>query len=116
LTAGGAGAGGKGAAGGAAATGARRRAGTATRADAVATFESEGCGAPRDWANGPGDRYGRHEHAFHKVLFCLEGSIVFHTDQGEVELTAGDRLDLAPGTAHAATVGTEGCACIEASR
>jgi uncharacterized protein involved in copper resistance len=110
LTAGGAGAGGAGAAG------ARKRAGTATRADAVAAFEWEGCGAPRSWANGPGDRYGRHEHAFHKVLFCLEGSIVFHTDQGDVELTAGDRLDLAPETAHAATVGIEGCACIEASR
>ena len=95
---------------------ARKRAGTATRADAVAAFESEGCGAPRAWANGPGDRYGRHEHTFHKVLFCLEGSIAFHTDQGDIELTAGDRLDLAPGTAHAATVGTEGCACIEASR
>jgi AraC-like ligand binding domain len=96
--------------------GATRRAGTATRADALAAFGSEACGAPRSWANGPGDRYGRHEHAFHKVLFCLEGSIVFHTDVGDVELTAGDRLDLEPGTAHAATVGTQGCSCIEASR
>jgi AraC-like ligand binding domain len=98
------------------AAGATRRAGTATRADALAAFESEGCGAPRSWANGPGDRYGRHQHAFHKVLFCLEGSIAFHTDHGDAEMTAGDRLDLEPETAHSATVGAQGCTCIEASR
>jgi len=83
---------------------------------ARAIFDAEGCSAPRSWANGPGDRYGRHEHGFHKVLFCLAGSIVFHTDDGDVELTAGDRLDLEPGTAHSATVGPEGCGCMEASR
>ena len=86
------------------------------RADAVAAFEAEGCSVPRDWRNGPGDRYGRHEHDFHKVLFCLEGSIVFHLDDRDVELTAGDRLDLEPDTPHAATVGPDGCACVEASR
>ena len=90
--------------------------GDATRADAIAAFAAEGCSPPRSWGNGPGDRYGRHEHAYHKVLFCLNGSIVFHTDEGDVELTAGDRLDLEPGTAHAATVGPDGCTCIEASR
>jgi cupin superfamily acireductone dioxygenase involved in methionine salvage len=50
------------------------------------------------------------------VLYCLEGSIVFHIDEGDVELDGGDRLDLPPGTAHAATVGPDGCACIEAER
>ena len=79
-------------------------------------FETEGCGAPRSWGNGPGDRYGRHDHRSHKVLLCLEGSTVFHTDDGDVELTAGDRLDLPAGTAHAATVGPDGCACIKAYR
>jgi uncharacterized cupin superfamily protein len=44
----------------------------------------------------------------------LEGSIVFHTDDGDVVLDAGDRLDLPAGTAHAATVGPDGCACVEA--
>jgi quercetin dioxygenase-like cupin family protein len=96
--------------------GATRRAGTATRADAGTTFEAEGCSATRSWENGPGDRYGRHHHPFHKVLFCLSGSIVFHTDDGDIELRAGDRLDLEPGTAHAATVGPDGCGCVEASR
>jgi mannose-6-phosphate isomerase-like protein (cupin superfamily) len=93
-----------------------KRAAQATRADALAAFEAEACSTPQFWSNGPGDRYARHDHAFHKVLFCLSGSIVFHTDDRDVELRAGDRLDLEPGTRHAATVGAEGCACVEASR
>ena len=96
--------------------GATATTGTASLADALTAFSSEGCSAPRQWSNDPGDRYGAHEHGFHKVLFCLAGSIVFHVDGDDVELTAGDRLDLGPGTVHAATVGPDGCACIEASR
>jgi len=92
------------------------RAGRAGRNDALEAFANEGCTAPRFWRNGPGDRYGRHEHGYHKVLFCLEGSIVFHTDDGDVTIAAGDRLDLDPGTVHGATVGPEGCACVEASK
>jgi len=86
------------------------------RANALGAFEAEGCSAPRSWGNEPGDRYGRHEHTYHKVLFCLAGSIVFHLDDGDVELRAGDRLDLPARTAHAATVGPGGCECVEASR
>jgi len=97
-------------------TSATRRQGNTTRADAVATFGAEGCSAPRFWRNGPDDRYGAHDHTFHKVLFCLSGSIVFHTDEGDIELTAGDRLDLEPGTSHSATVDPEGCECAEASQ
>jgi hypothetical protein len=95
---------------------ATRSAGDASRGDALAAFAAEGSSAPRFWANGPGDRYGAHEHGYHKVLFCLTGSIVFHVDGNDVELTAGDRLDLEPGTVHAATVGPAGCECVEASR
>jgi hypothetical protein len=39
---------------------------------------------------------------------------VFHTDEGDIALSAGDRLDLPAGTPHAATVGASGCACVEA--
>jgi quercetin dioxygenase-like cupin family protein len=81
--------------------------------DAIAVLITEGTGSPRRWSNGPGDRYRRHDHPYRKVLFCLEGSIVFHLDDRDVELRAGDRLDLPAGTAHAATVGPEGCDCIE---
>jgi mannose-6-phosphate isomerase-like protein (cupin superfamily) len=83
---------------------------------AVRLFADEGLSAPRFWGNGPGDTYGWHSHGYHKVLFCLEGSITFHTSQGDVELRAGDRLDVEPGTDHAASVGLAGCSCVEASR
>ena len=86
------------------------------RAGALAAFRAEGCSAPRFWGNGPGDTYGTHVHGFHKVLFCLRGSIVFHLKETDVELRAGDRLDLPSGTAHGATVGPDGCGCVEASR
>ena len=68
---------------------------------------------PRAWGNGPGDRYGGHAHSYHKVLYCTAGSITFHTDDGDFPLTAGDRLDVEPGTRHAATVGPDGCECVE---
>lgn len=83
---------------------------------ALDALAAEGCSAPRRWGNGPGDTYARHAHAYHKVLVCLSGSIVFHTDEGDVELRPGDRLDLEPGTEHAATVGPRGVECVEASR
>jgi len=93
-----------------------RTPGDARRELALAAFAAEGCSPPRPWSNGPGDVYGWHDHGYHKVLFCLSGSIVFHTRDGDVELRVGDRLDLDPGTEHAATVGPEGCECVEASR
>lgn len=83
---------------------------------ALEAFRAEGCSAPRSWSNGPGDTYGRHAHGSHKVLFCLDGSITFHLDDGDVELGAGDRLDIEPDTEHGATVGPAGCSCVEASR
>lgn len=97
--------------------------GATTTANAVAdrtaagqAFASEGCSAARPWGNDPGDAYGWHAHAYHKVLFCLDGSITFHLREGDVRLQAGDRLDLEPGTEHAATVGPQGCSCVEATR
>jgi quercetin dioxygenase-like cupin family protein len=73
--------------------------------------------SPRRWGNAPGDTYEWHEHGYHKVLYCLSGSIVFHTrTDGDLELRPGDRLDVEPGTAHAATVGDQGVECVEAPR
>lgn len=77
-------------------------------------FRQDGL-APRWWSNGPGDRYGWHSHDYHKVLYCSEGSIVFHLRDGDVELRPGDRLDVEPGTEHAATVGPDGVTCVEAA-
>ena len=86
------------------------------REAALKAFGAEGCSAPRSWGHAPGHEYGPHAHDFHKVLFCLGGSITFHLDGGDVELQSGDRLDIEPGTQHAATVGANGCSCVEASR
>ena len=66
------------------------------------------------WGNHSGDTYGRHSHSYKKILCCLSGSIVFHTDDRDVTLAPGDRLVLPPGTVHSATVGPAGVRCAEA--
>src|ERR671933_451222 len=85
------------------------------RTEIEGRFKDEGLSS-HGWGNAPGDTYSRHAHEYHKVLYCVSGSIVFHTDDGDVELRAGDRLDVEPGTAHSATVGSEGVECVEAPR
>jgi quercetin dioxygenase-like cupin family protein len=79
-----------------------------------AELEARGL-ALRSWSNGAGDTYAWHDHSYHKTLVCLAGSIVFHTGDGDVELSAGDVLELEPGTRHAATVGEAGVRCAEAA-
>lgn len=83
----------------------------------LAAFAREGL-RPVHWSNGPGDTYASHNHTYHKVLYCLRGSIAFRlTATSEViELGPGDRLDIEPGTEHSAVVGPHGVACVEAAR
>lgn len=71
---------------------------------------------PGAWANGPGDRYPVHDHAYDKVIVVAAGSIAFGLpDLGtSIELETGDRLDLPAGTRHDAIVGSSGVACLEA--
>jgi quercetin dioxygenase-like cupin family protein len=72
---------------------------------------------PQRWSNGPGETYAAHEHAYHKVLYCLAGSITFRLDDGtEIELQPGDRLEIEPQTRHSAVVGSRGVTCVEAPR
>jgi quercetin dioxygenase-like cupin family protein len=68
------------------------------------------------WSNGPGDRYGAHDHAYDKVLVVASGSIRFGLPDLDrsVELRVGDRLDLPAGTRHDAVVGGSGVTCLEA--
>ena len=84
-------------------------------AAAQEAFQSEGL-SPETWSNEPGYRYGEHTHPYHKVLFCVGGSITFHTPDGDVMMRPGERLDLPPGTPHSATVGPGGVTCMEAAR
>src|SRR3990172_6082415 len=59
-----------------------------------------------------------HSHPYHKVLFCVRGSIRFQAGEPpeDCDLRPGDRLDIPPGTPHSAVVGTEGVSCLEAPR
>jgi hypothetical protein len=68
------------------------------------------------WSNGPGDRYGVHEHGYDKVVVCAVGSISFGLpDVGAtIQLAEGDRLELPAGTRHDAAVGPGGVTCHEA--
>jgi quercetin dioxygenase-like cupin family protein len=67
------------------------------------------------WSNRPGTVHGPHSHPYRKILYCLRGSIRFDLlASGEsIELEPGDRLELAPGTSHAAVVGPRGVTCLE---
>jgi quercetin dioxygenase-like cupin family protein len=79
------------------------------------SLNEEGLTAYR-WSNAPGDVYGAHTHPFHKVIYVVQGSITFGLPgEGEqVQLEAGDRFDLPPGTVHDAVVGKHGVVCLEA--
>ena len=84
-------------------------------AEILRLFEREGLQSYR-WSNGPGDFYPEHSHAYHKVIYVLEGSIKFGLPDSEqaVVLNSGDRLDLPPNTIHNAVVGPDGVVCMEA--
>jgi quercetin dioxygenase-like cupin family protein len=83
----------------------------------MATLQDE-AGACYSWSNGPGDRYAPHSHGYEKVLYCVDGSIVFvlEPEGRRLQLTAGDRMVLPAGTVHSAEVGPAGCTCIEGRR
>ncbi len=70
------------------------------------------------WSNGPGGVYPAHDHAYHKVIYVVQGSITFGLPQSEERITlkAGDRLDLPAGTLHNAVVGRQGVVCLEGHR
>ena len=83
--------------------------------DLPGRLRSEGLD-PNAWSNGPGERYGAHDHPYDKVIVVDRGSIRFGlpaTDDA-IELTVGDRLELPTGTSHDAIVGSAGVSCLEA--
>jgi hypothetical protein len=93
----------------------RHRDGPRSGRAAQAILRAEGL-EPRAWGNGPEAEYAPHRHDRPKVLYCVTGDIVFHVGLADVPLVAGDRLELAAGVEHAATVGRHGVECVEAYR
>jgi hypothetical protein len=91
--------------------------------DLASRLRTEGLD-PTGWSNGPGDRYAAHEHGYDKVIVVERGSIRFGLAGASappssapamaIDLLEGDRLELPAGTAHDATVGPAGVACLEA--
>ena len=81
----------------------------------AARLRAEGLDAA-PWSNGPGDRYGPHEHGYDKVIVVERGSIEFGlpADGRAVALDTGDRLELPARTRHDAVVGPSGVTCLEA--
>lgn len=74
--------------------------------------------SPYIWSNAPHDVYSAHSHSYDKVIYVVQGSIAFGLpkEERQVHLKAGDRLDLAAGTVHDATVGSDGVVCLEAHK
>ncbi len=68
------------------------------------------------WSNGPNDVYAPHTHPYDKVIYVVRGSITFQLIELGTwhTLHPGDRLNLPAGIVHAAEVGAEGVACLEA--
>jgi uncharacterized protein YjlB len=74
--------------------------------------------SPYTWSNGPYDVYSAHSHSYNKVIYVAQGSITFGLPElgKELNLRAGDRLDLPAGIVHDATVGAQGVICLEAHK
>ncbi|MDQ1715986.1 MAG: hypothetical protein QOC60_1931 [Frankiaceae bacterium] len=81
--------------------------------DVLARMADEGL-EPSFWTGSPGQVFAWHEHPSNKILYAVSGALTFTLRDGSsYPLIAGDRIDLAAHTDHAATVGPEGVRCIE---
>src|SRR5690349_14443602 len=66
------------------------------------------------WENGPDAVYAVHSHPYRKILYVTAGSItLMPAGEAPVDMKPGDRIELAPGTAHGAQVGPTGVTCWE---
>jgi quercetin dioxygenase-like cupin family protein len=83
--------------------------------DLKGRLASEGVESYR-WSNAPGDVYSSHRHTFHKTIYVVDGSISFGFPaiKKEIQLEAGDRLELPASIDHLTVVGPEGVICLEA--
>ena len=74
--------------------------------------------SPYSWSNGPHDTYAAHSHSYNKVIYVVQGSITFGLPElgQQLNMKAGDRLDLPAGVVHDAQVGSRGVVCLEAHK
>jgi quercetin dioxygenase-like cupin family protein len=68
---------------------------------------------PQQWSTPPNFSWDWHSHPQHKRVYCLTGSGVFHTTDGDLTLSPGDAIDIPAGARHAATIGDSGICCVE---
>jgi quercetin dioxygenase-like cupin family protein len=71
---------------------------------------------PYRWSNAAGDVYAAHVHDYDKVIYVVRGVITFGLPASgmQINLQAGDRLELPAGVLHDARVGAHGVVCLEA--
>ncbi|RMD56625.1 MAG: cupin domain-containing protein [Candidatus Thermofonsia bacterium] len=81
----------------------------------VQQMEAEGF-RPYRWQAAPEEVFQTHTHPFHKVIYVLQGSIIFGfpIDGEPTTLNPGDRLDLPAEVPHLAVAGPHGVVCLEA--
>ena len=74
--------------------------------------------SPYSWSNGPHDIYAAHSHSYNKVIYVVQGSITFGLPElgKQLNLKAGDRLDLPASVVHDAVVGSQGVVRLEAHK
>ncbi len=77
------------------------------RAALIAALEAEDL-LVTEWTDDAGASYAPHTHAHAEVRVVVEGSITIVAGGREHLLRAGDRIDLAPGQVHSATIGDAG--------
>ncbi len=75
----------------------------------VKQLESEGYSNIFTWCDEAGSFYDWHTHPYQEVRWVYKGEILMGTEEGEVILRAGDRLDLPAGTRHWARTETGVC-------
>lgn len=80
--------------------------GNSTNYNEVAqTLKKEGCFNIFKWSDPPGSEYGWHTHPHDEVRWVLKGSILIGTENGDLLLSAGDRLNVKADTKHWAKSG-----------
>lgn len=69
-----------------------------------------------EWTDDAGTHYAEHAHTGDEVVVVLSGEITFWISGAEHRLDPGDRLALAAGAMHTATVGPNGATYLVAAR